>query len=66
MARWTKQDQEIHALEYLVKIAGTTDADKFFTIIIDPNSADRLSRKRANINLSLLIPSPKIGGMFSS
>lgn len=42
VARWTKQDQEIQTLEYLLDILGTAD-EKFFTIIINPLSSQRNS-----------------------
>ena len=39
VARWTKLEEDMQTLEYLVDIHGTTD-EKYFTIIIDPESPD--------------------------
>ncbi len=50
VARWTKQEQELQALEYLVNIFGTTD-EKYFTIIIDPSDAQQ--------EFNLTVPSVK-------
>ena len=36
VAKWIKGDQQVKPLEHTVDILGTTDEEKYFTIIIDP------------------------------
>ena len=51
IARWTKQEQDMQTLEYLVNILGTAE-EKYFTIIIDPieQESDSTSPATKSVN----------------